>query len=927
MAYSLIVLNMPFGKAFEKILILLLNSLNSDQATVRSKGLKSVIHIIEKDPTIMDRGSYVMQQILNRTSDQSPLVRDSALGLITRCIQLRPALDGMVLDCILARASDSQVGVRKRAMKLMRDIYLRNAQKDARSGIADALLHRSIDTDEGVSELAKQLLEEVWIAPLVSIGKQGSEIVQRSLAIKEQASLIVSTVQRGGGLNIILGTFLRSILGEASKNTSCNVQICKELVNALFDDVLEHDSQHQKSWRQAVMQTLTVFARAKPGLFGAEQLEHLQVYVEHLSHNDDLNLFRSVVVIFREVLPQLPNVKAKFLAAVQKALLESLTKLGKRELNEVVACLWTINRVMQTTDRLSKVTISCIKAIQSFKMVDGQEDAPKRQVTSVIRYMNIAGLFVKYGDFTGEIPRFRAELPWWKGESVPALLIDLVAPFTKTNKPIAIRTAALDGIGAVCQAWPQLYLKDQVLTAFDIVFNDTLLDLQNLVIVGIKDYLAVEEKRSEVGSEPSKQPAAGTNSGRLAGVLAATQNDGVATSLAQRYLKYIIQIATATNELAALNATEVIGSINRQGLVHPRDCVAVLVALETSKNPTIAKIASREHRFLHQKHETIVRKEYMKAVQQTFLYQQKVALNFRGATGCPLVSKLQHLFEVVKTSKSKIRRNFLGSLCSKMIDVDPAKLDISDDPPHPLQMAIFTTENLAFFEYGTVDEVVHVIACLERLVSTIGATVVQVLETEGGFVSSLSGSKSPPAAESQPAILPLSSTRMRQFIVVSTILSSAWDTRSYLCRLYGLGSSSKNSENKSKASAKDLSKPPAKHPGVNGQLLWDVNGDRMAVLADDMTMATQSQRFVEFMSVDEDFKTAAEKDDRPEVERAQSSTDDDRDGRATSEMKGNKSRKRKARRPSVGQGAKKRRGSSSVKRAASDFTSDSESRN
>ena len=917
----LLILTTPFGKAFERILIILLNSMNSDQATVRSKGLKSVIHLIEKDATILDKGSYVLRHVINRTSDPSPLVRDSALGLLAKCLSLRPSLDEKVLDPILARAADAQVGVRKRSMKILRDVYCRKPSSELRIMIAEALLHRITDSDDGVAELAKQLLEEMWISSLAPPPDGGSESVQRSLILKEQADLIVKTVQRGGSTFALLGNFLECILGDGSKNAAGNLRICKSLVDTLFEDIVDSGDESDKQTRQAVMQTLTVFARANAALFRAEQLEHLQVYVEHLSHNDDLTVFRSVVVIFRLILPQTSTVRTQVLAAVQKALLESLTRLGKRELNEVVACLWTINGVLKTIERLSKVTISCIKAIRSAEAVDFSQPNKERLLTTIIRYINIAGLFGKYCDFESDISRYHNEFPWWKGDAVPSLLIDVLSPLTKPTHPITLRTSALDGIGAVCQAWPWLYFKEQVTTAFDIVFAETNPDLEHLVITGLKDYMAVEEKRSDSALNvpiPTKEKS---QSKKLGVAFVANKSDGVSTSLAQRYLKQIVRVALSANDTHAMNATEVLASINRQGLVHPKECISALVALETSSNPSIARIAFREHLNLHQKHETIVEKEYTKAVQQAFEYQKRVVADWRGATSRPFTAKLQPAFEVIKSSKAKTRKKFLATLCSK-IDFDPAKLDLAGDIPVHVQLATFLAENLALFDYSNADEVVQVISCLERLVSTSGTPVAHHLETEVlGSILPAEATVPDPLKPPENGTHAPDPTRLKLLGTAATILLTAWGARTHLCRLYGLSSSAKP-DSKGKGSVKESNRPLTKHPGVHGQSLWDGNQQRLAALTQAESTLAQCKQFVELMTLDHELKVAAEKDDLPEQERRGSTTDDD-GGMLSSPVRGDATeRKRRGGKASGRPTAKKQRRTSSTKAGTPGFATE-----
>lgn len=149
-AYVLTVLHMPFCMSFEHILNRLLRSVDDNQATTRSKGLKAILQLLQTDLTILKR-PQVIPFIVKRLKDPSPLVRDSAVDLIGKCIQLQPELEDQVYKSILERASDAGVGVRKRAMKILKDIYLRSKKEVVKVAIAEALVQRIKDNDTGVS--------------------------------------------------------------------------------------------------------------------------------------------------------------------------------------------------------------------------------------------------------------------------------------------------------------------------------------------------------------------------------------------------------------------------------------------------------------------------------------------------------------------------------------------------------------------------------------------------------------------------------------------------------------------------------------------------------------------------------------------------------------------------------------------------------
>ncbi|KAI9817393.1 MAG: Sister chromatid cohesion protein 2 [Phylliscum demangeonii] len=865
-AYALIILNMSFGRAYERILLVLLNSLNSEQATVRSKGLKSVVQLIERDPTILDRGSYVIQYIVNRASDPSPLVRDSALGLLAKCLTLRSSLEQVLLKPVLARAVDAQVGVRKRSMKILKDMLQRSTDGVVQGDIAEALLRRVADADEGVSELAIRLMEEAWISPLLNTAEGDNDIHHPHPLLVTKASLMVSAMYQTRGASTALKLLLQTTMSEGCKNAKANTRVYQQVVEVIFDQLIDSEDQPECMLKHALMHALTIFAQVKPLLFRAEQLEHLLISIEHLTPDDDLYMFTSVVIVYRSVLPHILHVKATFLTAVQTALLASLTKLSKYELCEVVPCLGTISRTLNATECLSNATISCIAPIFANRNKDFQPDSQKRLLTNIVRYINVAALFGRHVDFGSDLERFRKRFFWWKGDSIPALLADAFIPYTSADQPSALRAAAIDGYITVCQKDPKLFLREKALTKFDMVLVERDLVLGSLVLAGFKDFLMLGEKRPSDGAERPGSHTAEPDPDRLANGIVVGQHDGVTTTLAQRYLHLVVQIALTSQEAHGLLATELVAAINRQGLVHPKECVCALVVLTTSRNPAIAKIAVREHRLLHQKHETIVEKEYMKAVQQTFVYQKEIVRDSRGADPATFTSKLQPLYEAVKTSKIKLRRKFFASLCGKVAFDFHAPTEDMNMIPH-LEFSRFVLESLAYLDYGTVDELLQVIFCLEKVVSATGATVAHALETEL-FMRDLprtaecahANAQLQPQQVSQDQDV-VSLPRLRIFAASCMILSLAWDARTYLRRAYGLTSSSPNHHAKTKSAVKDLNKPPTRIQGIIGQSFWEQIDQRMASLATPADMTLECRQLVDLMTIDHELQIAAENDD------------------------------------------------------------------
>jgi cohesin loading factor subunit SCC2 len=858
----LTVLNSSFCKAFDTILKVLLNSIASDQAKVRSRSLKSVIYMLEKDPSLLDRDASVMRVILRCATDASPMVRDSALSLIAKCIALKPKLEDDGCRSILTCAADPTAGVRKRCIGLLKDIYLKTSRTELKLAIVDSFLQRTTDTEESVATLARQTFEDIWLTPfheLIDSSQDGSKL---KVGLGERVTLIVSLVQRSETALETLGFCLRKILSDNSKTASLNFKVCKAMVATMFEKLVE-DEGSEKEFQQALLQTITVFAKANAKLFSPDQLETLHPYIGNLATAEDLFIFRSVVVIYRCVLPYLSSAHNSLLKEVQNDLFKSVAKLARSELNEVMACLWTINGVLRNTDRLVKLTISVLKPIQHYRNVDLADNSNSAIVARAKSYIRIAGCVGRHCDLEKYEPHFKSAFPSWKGGSVAGLMVDTIVPFTLPKQPLELRVMALESVGSICQSWPAQFSRDEPRKILSMVFKEDNASLQNIVLKSFAEFFAMHEGKAEKSVVPSAEKADQDNSTRLGGSLKASDNDGAAALIAQHFLQSMLRVAQSRQDAYALTAIELIASINRQGLVHPKECAGVLVSLETSTVPAIAKVAFDTHKMLHQQYESMFEREYMRAVQEAFYYQRDVVGDSSGALARPYVAKLAPLFDIIKTSNSRYQKKFLSNLCSK-VDFELKKLDSTGDPPEHLLLARFLAQNLAFFDYSQLAELVSAVGCMERIVSATGTVVAHSIETEIfpprmvaplGELSSETVPQGPGNAEPLPQVNP---SVLRQLTTAAASLSMLWEARTYLRRLYGIHAHVRDKEGK--AAAKELNKSATKVQGVTGDKFWDATSRNMEALNSEEQMISKCREFATLLAIDDEFKVGEDED-------------------------------------------------------------------
>jgi cohesin loading factor subunit SCC2 len=840
--------------------------MTSQQPTLRSRSLKSASDLLEKDPSIIDHNKTFVNNLVRCTQDKSPQVRDSALILLQKCLVIKEALELQVYPIFIARADDESVMVRKHAMKILKEVYLNQKDnQEIQSAIAAALMLRVKDVDDGVSENARQTFEELWIAPFRNFKK---DPIQQKLDMERQVALIAKTTQRGPSAIDVLDILLQSVLSKDSKTAAANFPVCKSMVAIMFDGLIDNDGSSDRPSQQHMAETLTVFAKAEPKLFNSNQLKLLQPYLKNLSTTDNLPIYRSAVIILRHVLPSLPSVEHELLNDVAGALVQSVTKITKTELPETVSCLWIISNVVKNSDKIVRIMRSVLAGAHKDKDTDLADPTKAADVRRVGRYIEIAGFFGRTCNFDEQADEFKRFFPFWTGKTVSGLAVDLIYPYTRQKYPRTLRETALESIATICQGWPQLYLRSDVSTAFELVFHNNDTRLEHIVLTGFLMFFQKEEKRSEAGAEIKVGAGKDKGQERLAASFVASDSDAGATTIAQKFLQHVLRIALASTDEFALTATEVIASICRQGLVHPKECAPVLVALETSTNKAIAEVAIERHKGEHQAHESLYDKEYIKAVQQTFTYQKDVLHDARGVTLAPVVPKLRPAFEILKTGSGKVRKRFLSNLCGR-IDFDLPKLDMTGDIPTPILFARFALENLAFFEYPRVDEILHLVACLEKIViHGTGAIVAHAIELEVLKVqieessqqqTEFSGPLQPPQPEQA-----LDPARIRQLAAASTILLVVWETRTHLRHMWGLQKSSKAG---AKTVIKDLNKAPTKTAFVSADKHLDKLSAIMALFSTSDAQIAQCKALAELLSVDNELKVASENDEEAELAR------------------------------------------------------------
>jgi cohesin loading factor subunit SCC2 len=857
LAAKIVACNSVLCKAFDRIFATVLNSMSSEQPTIRSRSLKSVTALLEKDPTMLDSNPTVLKTIIRCLSDNSSLVRDSALGLIQKCVSLRPALELKLYERVIPRTKDAATPVRKRAMAFLKEVYLRNDNNVVRAAISNAIISRIQDTEDSVADSAKVIIEEIWFSAFRNRNADGDRSVDHLLRLRSHAALIIHTVALGDDVVEVLEALIKILLHK-SKQAAENTRICKDFVSVLSDGMIDNADIPGSPSQSSILLALAVFARAGPRMFTAEQLQRLEPYAKNLKTTDDLAVYLSVVTILRHTLPTVSGIKPEFLQNLQGALINSASKLPRVELNAIAPCSWTIATMTDERGPLTRFYIAALMQLYGLRD-EVLPDENTGTTSRARRLLNIVGTFGKACDFEHELATFKSRCPNCKSGSVSALLAEVCCWFVSPKKPMLIREAAFHAVCAIGQSNQNIFLREDVTNAISVVFQEANPLLEQVLLSGLEVFFRAGEKQLDEADGPD---VANSGTERLGGTYQATQFDTASTSISQRYLPQFLRIALSSFDEVALTAARIVASINTQGIAHPGDSGPTLVALQTCPNPDIAKLAFMSYKEQFQKTETVLEKTLAKSVQKSFEYQQRVARSTTGYTGHPAVSKFHHVWEVLKTGKGKARTKFFANLCASL-NFDPGKLKTVGTTTNHLLYVRFCAELVAFLEYNNIGDLLVLLSSLEKTFSGTGTSVAQFIESEVlciqvPVLSSQQAATSAGAIEAATATA-IEPKRLQQLAVSSQILSLMWETRSFLQRLWNL----QKFAGKAKHAAKDINRAPNR--ATNASVLTDNYQSRISEIMAECTTEGEQRAvcsaFVELISVDSDVRVAEEEDD------------------------------------------------------------------
>nr|XP_023029223.1 nipped-B-like protein [Leptinotarsa decemlineata] len=704
-----------FSQSFDQYLKAILIVLKETSIAIRTKAMKCLTMIVEADPSVL--GRHDMQMGVNHSFlDHSTSVREAAVDLVGKFVLSRPELINKYYEMLSARILDTGVSVRKRVIKILKDICIECPEFPKIPEICVKMIRR-VNDEEGIRKLVMEVFQNMWFTPT-----KDTSLLRKVVNITD-----VVASSKEIGLEWFEQLLLSLFKPKEDKDDSTKVATeppkalllaCRQIVDCLIENVLSLEESTDNSGSSqrlvACLTTLYLFAKIRPQLL-VKHASTLQPYLGLKCQTaGDIEIISSVARMLELVVPLMEHPSDSFLAQLEEDAIKLVLQHDRPIVSSCLSCLGSI---------INKVT-------HNYKLI---RDCFKKYYEYLIRYKNwvemdyrmcqevkyrglfrralfIVGLLLRFFDFKD--PEVLGDMsPETKDEVYQTMT------FFLQRDDIDIQANTLKAIGSICIRHYEFMLENELKLFYhrQLTSEDAPLRMKVEVLINIENYLVEEENRMiQQDLEWSKQSKK-ENLKEMGDV-----SSGMASTVIQLYLKEIMQSYIHCNLQVRQPALRVIQLVLQQGLVHPVQIVPYLICMSTdceklvshSADKQLLDIEKKYPGFIHAKSSLGIRLSYqLQKILQNDCIVRGSRVKEQGEYPSALNS---YLYSILRSSRQQRRALILNIL--KQFD-EQARTTLS--------YMLYLADNLAYFPYQVQDEPLFIVHHIDIMISVSGTNLLQ----------------------------------------------------------------------------------------------------------------------------------------------------------------------------------------------------------
>uniref|UniRef100_A0A8C2ZHW6 Nipped-B protein n=1 Tax=Cyclopterus lumpus TaxID=8103 RepID=A0A8C2ZHW6_CYCLU len=655
----------PFSQSFDIYLSQILRVLGESAIAVRTKAMKCLSEVVAVDPSIL--GRLDMQRGVHcRLMDNSTSVREAAVELLGRFVLSRPQLIEQYYDMLIERILDTGISVRKRVIKILRDICLEMPDFHKITEMCVRMIRR-VNDEEGIKKLVNETFQKIWFTP--TPGHDKNAMTRKILNITD----VVLACKDSGydWFEQLLQNLLKS---EEQASYKPAKKACVQLVDNLVEHILKHEESIADCEDKGVntgrlvacITTLYLFSKIRAQLMVKHAMTMQPYLTTKCNTQNDFMVICNVAKILELVVPLMELPSETFLTTLEEDLMKLIIKYGMTVVQHCVSCLGAVvNKVTHNY----KFVWACFNryygALAKLK-TQHQEDPNSSTLAAnkptLLRSLFTVGALCRHFDFDQEE---------FKGTSkivIKDKVLELLLYFT-THEDEEVQIKAITGLGFQFIMHPELMFVQDVKVLYNNTMSDenSLVTLKIQVLKNLQTYLQDEDSRMQEADRGWKSQSKQEDLKEMGDI-----SSGMSSSIMQIYLKQVLESFFHSQSTVRHFALSVIILTLSQGLIHPVQCVPYLIAMGTDPEPTMKNKADQQLVDIDKKYSGFI---HMKAVAGLKMsYQVQQAIN--GSKGAVIrgfrhddsdASLCAHLYTLVRGNRQH-RRAFLISLLNLFDD-------------------------------------------------------------------------------------------------------------------------------------------------------------------------------------------------------------------------------------------------------------------
>ncbi|XP_039139288.1 sister chromatid cohesion protein SCC2 isoform X2 [Dioscorea cayenensis subsp. rotundata] len=715
--------NNSFSRGFDKILSLLLASLRENSPILRAKALRAVSSIVEADPEVLC-DKRVQCAVEGRFCDSAISVREAALELVGRHIASHPDVGLKYFEKVAERIKDTGVSVRKRAIKIIRDLCISNPAFPEASNAFIEIISRVSDEESSIQDLVCKTFYEFWFEE--PSGNQTQFVADGScipMEVAKKTEQIVDMLRKMPNHHLLVTIIKRNLaldfLPQSAKATGINAVslatvrkrcelICKRLLERILQ-VEEGSDEDDEVRALPYVLALHAFCVVDPMLCApatdpSQFVVTLQPYLKNQVDNKAIaQLLESIIFVIDSVLPLLRKPPQNVIEELEQDLKHMIVRHSfLTVVHSCIKCLCSLSKIAGKGASLIDYLIQIF-----FKHLHGPS-SDNRQLLG--RSLFCLGLLIRYGN---ELILARIREPLHVVKSLSLLKGYLLM------EDFGLKVRALQALGHILIARPECMLeKDigKILEASLSAEADTRVKMQALQ--NLYEYLVDAESqlsKDGVSKAATEYPEDISNKVPVA---AGAGDTNICGGIIQLYWNNILERCLDVNDQVRQFALKIVEIVLRQGLVHPITCVPCLVALETDPLESNSKLAHHLLINMNEKYPAFFESRLGDGLQMSFKFIQSMAGDHnvfsgqvKGKSDSSRLAFVRHgisrIYRLIRANRVS-RNKFMHSIVRKF---ESASWIYSSLP-----FLVYCTEILASLPFSCPDEPLYLIYDINRVV-------------------------------------------------------------------------------------------------------------------------------------------------------------------------------------------------------------------